>query len=98
MSRINQLLFTNGESPDQIVRALERAGYRMDFMCNLDLQEVYPNRTISPPAPTKNDLRELKNGEFKREPVDFKVDKIIIVFRAPGSHEIVNVYYAQTFV
>ncbi len=93
MPRISQLVFTHGEEPEEIVKKLEKEAYRVDGMFDTDLRMVYPEDHSSEPA-----KRGTNKGTYTWIPLDFKFDKVIIVYGNPGDPNIAEIYYAQTYV
>ena len=92
----SQLVFEHGESPEQIRRSIERnnPGTRVLQIVDTDLKVVYP---VEEPA-DQTRRRQLKKGEFDRKPMNFKFDRIVVVFLRPGDPQINSVYHIQTFL
>jgi hypothetical protein len=93
MPKISQLFFMHGEGPEEIVKALERSGLRVDVIFDSNLLQVYPEDHSN--ERTSYDIPE--KGEYLRDPLNFNLDKVIIVLGAPGG-DMDQVYYAQTYV
>lgn len=90
-----QLIFENGEGPDEIRRSIEKKNPAMTVkrIRDLDLESVWPTESENS---DDNPPEKLKKGEFDEKRLDFKFDRIAVVYLHPDAPEIDCVYYIET--